>query len=103
MTLQPVRRLLSELQRQLRTDAKYVGACGEWDEANNSFTITSPSWLQMVAELLGPKREGEPATTEVIPENEPRDLGPLALAYLEALLRAADVRASRQPGKGGKS
>jgi CRISPR-associated endonuclease/helicase Cas3 len=86
----------------LCTDAKYVGAFGEWDLANNRFTITSPSWLQMVAELLGRKREGEPVTSDVIPENEPRDLGPLALAYLEALLRAADVRASRQPGKGGK-
>jgi len=88
---------------QLRTDAKYVGACGEWDEANKSFTITSPSWLQMVAELLGPKCDGEPQTSEVIPDSEPRDLGPLALAYVEALLRAADVRASRQPGKGGNS
>jgi CRISPR-associated endonuclease/helicase Cas3 len=88
---------------RLRTDAKYVGACGEWDETNETFTITSPSWLQMVAELLGPKREGEPATAEVIPENEPRNLGPFTLAYLEALLRAADIRASRQPGKESES
>jgi CRISPR-associated endonuclease/helicase Cas3 len=88
---------------QLSTAAKYVGACGEWGEANATFTLASPSWLQMVAELLGPKREGEPNTLEVIPENEPRDLGPLSLAYLEAILRAADARASRQPGKGGKS
>lgn len=87
----------------LRTDAKYVGACGEWDDTHSSFTLTSPSWLQMMAELLGPKREGEPPTSEVILENEPRELGPLALAYFEALLRAADVRASRTPGKGGKS
>lgn len=88
---------------QLRTDAKYVGACGEWDEVNANFTLTSPSWLQMVAELLGPKREVKSVTSEVIPESEPRDLGPLTLAYLEALLRAADARASRQPGKGIKS
>jgi CRISPR-associated endonuclease/helicase Cas3 len=90
-------------QRQLNTGAKYIGACGEWDEANKSFTMTMPSWLQMVAELLGPKHEAEPATSEVIPESEPRALGPLALAYLESLLRAADVRASRQLQKGGIS
>lgn len=90
-------------QTELRTDAKYVGACGEWDETGTSFTLTSPSWLQMVAELLGPKHEGEPVTSEVIPEGEPRELGPLTLSYLEALLRAADVRASRHPGQGGRS
>jgi len=99
MTLPTIRGLFPNAT-QLRTDAKYVGACGEWDEANACFTLTSPSWLQMVAELLGPKRDGELATTEVIPENEPRDLGPLALAYLESLIRAADVRASRQLEKG---
>ena len=84
------------------TDPKYVGACGEFDEESKSFTITSPSWLQMVAELLGPVCQDEPATTEIIPEDEPHALGPLALAYLESLLRAADVRASRQRDKGRK-
>jgi len=88
---------------QLCTDAKYVGASGEWNEASTEFTLTSPSWLQMVAELLGRTGEGIPAISEVIPESEPRDLGPLKLAYLEAILRAADVRASRQPGKGTNS
>ncbi|MHB8898919.1 MAG: type I-G CRISPR-associated helicase/endonuclease Cas3g [Thermoguttaceae bacterium] len=87
---------------RLRTDAKYVGACGEWDKDNAVFTITSPSWLQMVAELLGRKREGAPVTYEAVADNEPRDLGPLTLAYLEALLRAADVRASCRSNKGGK-
>ncbi len=87
----------------LQTDVKSVGACGLWNDADGTFTLKSPSWLQMVAELLGSKREGEPATSEVIPASEPRDLGPLTLAYLEALLRAADVRASKTPGKGGKS
>jgi CRISPR-associated endonuclease/helicase Cas3 len=53
--------------------------------------------------LLGPTREDEPVTSEVIPDGEPRNLGPLTLAYLEALLRAADIRASRQPGIGIKS
>jgi CRISPR-associated endonuclease/helicase Cas3 len=102
MTMQPVPNLFPHSTR-LHTDAKYIGACGEWDEAHTTFTITSPSWLQMVAELLGPRYENETASSEVIPDREPRSLGPLALAYLEALLRAADVRASRQPGKGAKS
>ena len=57
----------------------------------------------MLAELIGPKREGESPYSEAILKNEPRALGPLAIAYFEALLRAADVRASRTPGKGGKS
>ena len=87
----------------LRTDPKYVGAYGEWDETNSSFRLTSPSWIQMLAELIGPKREGESPYSEAILKNEPRALGPLAIAYFEALLRAADVRASRTPGKGGKS
>lgn len=99
MTLPPVANFFPNPMK-ICTDAKYVGACGEWDEANPHFTLTSPSWLQMLAELLGSKREGKPTTSEVIPASEPRDLGPLTLAYLESLLRASDVRASRRPGKG---
>jgi hypothetical protein len=102
MTLLPVASFFPNRTR-LCTAAKYIGACGGWDEASANFTFTSPSWLQMVDELLGPKREGESKTFDVIPENEPRGLGPLALAYFEGLLRAADARASRQPGKGGDS
>ena len=102
MTLQPVPGFFPNATL-LRTDAKYVGASGEWDEAGTSFTLTSPSWLQMIDELLGPNRSGDPPTSEVVPESEPRDLGPLKLSYFEALLRAADVRASHTPGKGGKS
>ena len=98
--LPPVPGLFSDPVR-LSTQAKYVGASGEWREADTSFILTSPSWVQMVSELLGPEREGEAETSEVVPENEPRRLGPLQLAYLEALLRAADVRASRQPRNWG--
>ena len=102
MELQPVAGFFPN-SAKLCTSAKFVGACGNWDETNATFTLTSPSWLQMVAELLGPKREDEPEALEVLDEHEPCQLGPLILAYLEALLRAADVRASRWPGKGGKS
>jgi CRISPR-associated endonuclease/helicase Cas3 len=101
MVLQPIPGC-SPTRVTLRMDAKYVGASGEWDEKGDSFMITSPSWLQMVAELLGPKRESDPVMAEVVPGNEPHDLGPLTLAYLESLLRAADARASRLPGKGAK-
>lgn len=88
---------------ELQTDCRRVGASGEWDEAGGTFSLNCPSWLQMVAELLGPTPGGAAVAREVIPENEPQALGPLALAYLEALLVAADIRASRTPGKGARS
>ncbi len=88
---------------KLQTDCRRVGASGEWDEAGGTFSLNCPSWLQMVAELLGPTPGGAAVAREVIPKNEPQALGPLALAYLEALLVAADIRASRTPGKGARS
>ena len=54
----------------------------------------------MVAEVLGPEVDGDPAPNEAVPESEPRHLGPFRLAYLEALVVAADARASRTPGAG---
>jgi CRISPR-associated endonuclease/helicase Cas3 len=102
MTLPPVPGVFPNAAR-LRTDAKYVGAFGEWNHTSTLFTLMSPSWLQMIGELLGQKRESELSTSEVIPEHEPRELGPLVLAYFETLLRVADIRASCQPGKREKS
>jgi CRISPR-associated endonuclease/helicase Cas3 len=73
------------------------GAVGKWDA--DSFEIEEPSWIQMVAELLGPEIPGELVVKDAIPEKEPRELGPFRLAFLEALIRAADVKASQVPGR----
>jgi hypothetical protein len=51
----------------------------------------------MVAELLGPRHSLDIDAQVAIGKNEPRKLGPFRLAFLEALIRAADVRASRKP------
>ena len=73
------------------------GSVGKWDDA--FFELGEPSWVQMVAELLGPEIPGELVTKDAIPEKEPRELGPFRLAFLEALIRAADVKASQVPGR----
>jgi CRISPR-associated endonuclease/helicase Cas3 len=90
--------LLAERQLDLRLKA--FGAIGEWDESQQIYTVIMPSWVGMVAELLGPELPDDPNPCGALLENEPRRLGPFHLAYLEALVRAADVRASRTPGKG---
>jgi CRISPR-associated endonuclease/helicase Cas3 len=56
----------------------------------------------MVGELLGPVEPTANIVQQAVPAAEPRHLGPFVLGYLEALLRAADVRASRNPGKGAE-
>jgi CRISPR-associated endonuclease/helicase Cas3 len=93
--------LVAEGRLDLRPKA--FGAIGEWDESQNLYSVTMPSWIEMVAELLGPELPGDPDPhLAIIDENETRGLGPFRLAFLEALVRAADVRASRKPGKGKK-
>jgi CRISPR-associated endonuclease/helicase Cas3 len=73
------------------------GAIGQWNDEANVFIEEGPSWVQMVAELLGPRHSLDIDAQVAIGENEPRKLGPFRLAFLEALIRAADVRASRKP------
>ncbi len=88
-------------ERQLDLRPKAFGAIGEWDNTGESYTVAMPSWIQIVAELLGPELPSDPDPSIAITnEREPRGLGPFRLAFLEALIRAADVRASRTPGKG---
>lgn len=76
------------------------GAQGRWD--GNEFVLTGYGWTGLVADLLGPWRPEEKSDAGVVPETEPRHLGPFALAYLEALVRVADWRASEKPSASTK-
>jgi CRISPR-associated endonuclease/helicase Cas3 len=76
------------------------GAEGRWE--GNEFVLTGYGWTGLVADLLGPWRPEEKSDAGVVPETEPRRLGPFALAYLEALLRVADWRASKSPSESTK-
>lgn len=71
------------------------GAEGRWE--GDEFVLTGHGWTGLVADLLGPWRPEERSDAGVVPESEPRQLGPFALAYLEALVRIADWRASDKP------
>lgn len=71
------------------------GAEGRWE--GDEFVLTGHGWTGLVADLLGPWRPEEKTDAGVVPDSEPRQLGPFALAYLEALVRIADWRASAQP------
>jgi CRISPR-associated endonuclease/helicase Cas3 len=73
------------------------GAEGRWE--GNEFVLTGYGWTGLVADLLGPWRPEEKSDVGVVPETEPRRLGPFALAYLEALVRVADRRASENPSE----
>lgn len=68
------------------------GAEGRWE--GDEFVLTGHGWTGLVADLLGPWRPEEKSEVGVVPGTEPRQLGPFALAYLEALVRIADWRAS---------
>lgn len=76
------------------------GADGRWE--GDEFVLTGHGWTGLVADLLGPWRPEEKCDSGVVPESEPRQLGPFALAYLEALVRIADWRASARPSASTK-
>lgn len=76
------------------------GAEGRWE--GDEFVLTGHGWTGLVADLLGPWRPEEKSDAGAVPEGEPRHLGPFALAYLEALVRIADWRASAQPSASTK-
>ena len=77
----------------------FDGAAGEWRE--EEFVLTDYGWTGLVADLLGPWRErgGQSHDVGVVPDGEPKSLGPFVLAWLEALVRVADWRASAKPSK----
>ena len=83
----------------LSFDAKHLGAHGEWDESEATFSLTAPSWTEVLAGLVGTGAPDSSLQGDAIPEHEARNLGPFALAYLEAILVSADIRASKRPGK----
>jgi len=76
------------------------GAEGRWE--GSEFVLTGHGWTGLVADLLGPWRPEEKSDSGAVPEGEPRRLGPFALAYLEALVRIADWRATENPSARSK-
>jgi CRISPR-associated endonuclease/helicase Cas3 len=71
------------------------GTDGRWE--GSGFLPASPGWTAVVADLLGSNRGGGSRPAGAVPESEPGALGPFRLAYLEALVRVADWRASDRP------
>ncbi|MBA3884764.1 MAG: DEAD/DEAH box helicase [Acidobacteria bacterium] len=87
--------LLGSEQWPLDFSVAKDGAQGRWE--GREFVLTGYGWTGLVADLLGPWRPEEKSEAGVVPDTEPRHLGPFALAYLEALVRVVDWRASERP------
>ena len=74
------------------------GASGRFSEDGSAFIFEAPGWTGLVADLLGAwESEAVPGVSGAVPDGEPRNLGPFALAYLETLVRCADERSSKMP------
>jgi CRISPR-associated endonuclease/helicase Cas3 len=72
------------------------GAEGEFSADGTAFLRASPGWTGLVADLLGDwqQRPEHPTLLAIRGGAEPAHLGPFALAYLETVVRCADMRAS---------
>ena len=68
---------------------------GQFNWEAMTYRPEEPSWAAIIDELLGPPWRDDATTTNAVSASEPRKLGPFCLAYLEAIFRAADARASR--------
>ena len=77
------------------TSRKSFAGDGRFDWEGMAYIPEKPSWASIIDELLGPAWRDDSTTTNSVPVNEPRKLGPFCLAYIETLFRAADARASR--------
>ena len=74
------------------------GASGRFAEDGSEFIFEAPGWTGLIADLLGGWEPGAVSgVSDAVPDGEPRNLGPFALAYLETLVRCADERASKAP------
>jgi CRISPR-associated endonuclease/helicase Cas3 len=77
-------------EESVQLDMSWLGFAplGRYDRNTNKVTLETSSWTELVARLLGPDCpvDGEMADC----------LGPFRLALLEAIIVAADVRASRE-------
>ena len=77
-----------------------IGSAGEFSDDGRTFAPASPGWTALVADVLGSweKRAAKPLPPLALRNvSEPRLLGPFSLAYLESLICAADVNASKNP------
>jgi CRISPR-associated endonuclease/helicase Cas3 len=80
-------------------EAANDGASGQFQE-DGTFSFSAPGWTGLVADLLGGwEEDASKCTCGAVPKDEPHSLGPFALAYFEALLRAADGQASANPSR----
>jgi CRISPR-associated endonuclease/helicase Cas3 len=79
-----------------------IGTGGEFSEDGLTFTPATPGWTALVTDLLGgwePRPQEPPPPNALRTTTEPRLLGPFALAYLESLICAADIQASKNPSQ----
>jgi CRISPR-associated endonuclease/helicase Cas3 len=74
---------------------RHFAGTGQVDWTSRTFKVERPSWSAIIEELLGAAWTGDSVPQAAISSNESRELGPFQLAYIEAVFRAADARASR--------
>jgi len=98
-TLKPISGWFNEVI-DLDLRPKFFGLPGTWLDDGN-YESYMPSWIGVVSELLGKSISEDAEILGSIPNSEPKNIGPFALAFLESLVIAADRRASSKSGKGG--